>query len=376
MKFCIQCMTPETHESIMFDEKGVCNICRQIKYKQEQIDWHERKTTFHKVADTIRGKHTYDCIAAFSGGKDSSFIVHSLVKEFNLKPLVVSFNHGFFRQNNRENARRVLEKLGVDYIEYKPSGKLLRAVMKEALLRKGDFCWHCHVGVSTFPLHMAIKFGVPLIMYGEPPSEYSSYRGYEDVFENDEQMFHMLANLGITAEDMLGMVDGFSIRDFEMLCYPSREQIIKAKVKSFFLGHFVPWDVKSQVETLQKEYGWKLDKIEGVPPEYGYEKNECVLQGARDYLKFIKRGYARTSHLTSIDIRNNRMTRDQAEKLFKEYDGKRPRCLRILLELLDMTEEEFMKIALTHQVAPYKHAPSKTIDADPVSDIDNWKVYK
>lgn len=38
MKYCTKCILPETHESIQFDEEGVCNICRQAEVKHEKID--------------------------------------------------------------------------------------------------------------------------------------------------------------------------------------------------------------------------------------------------------------------------------------------------------------------------------------------------
>ena len=50
---------------------------------------------------------------------------------------------------------------------------------------------------------------------------------------------------------------------------------------------------------IARELGWRGDEVEGVPPGYAYEKVECAMQGVRDYLKYIKRGFARTTHLTS-----------------------------------------------------------------------------
>jgi len=375
MKRCTKCVTPETHETIMFDEMGVCSVCKQLEYKQTKINWDQRKKEFSELIKSFKGERTYDCVVPFSGGKDSSFILHSVVTEFKLKPLVVCFNHGFFRRNNRRNARLLIEKLGVDYLEYRPNHQLIKALMKESLVRKGDFCWHCHVGICTVPVHIAINFNVPLIVWGEPPSEYTSYYSYDEVFENNERRFNMFAHLGITAQDMIGMLgDKFSNKDFELLFYPSRSEIRKIGLKSAYLGHYIPWNVRSQVQILQKEYNWKLDKIEGIPPEYGYEKNECALQGCRDYLKFIKRGYARTSHLASIDIRNGRMGHEEAMELVKKYEGRRPQSLRILLETLKITEEEFMKIALEHMISPYKHDSSKTEEGEDIADIKEWEV--
>ena len=62
-------------------------------------------------------------------------------------------------------------------------------------------------------------------------------------------------------------------------------------MRSVCLGSYIPWDVKQQVEIIQRELGWQGDAVEGVPPEYDYEKIECFMQGVRDYLKFLKRGY-------------------------------------------------------------------------------------
>ena len=54
-----------------------------------------------------------------------------------------------------------------------------------------------------------------------------------------------------------------------------------------------------------------------------------MMQGVRDYIKFLKRGFGRTAHLTSIDIRNKRMNRSTALELCKMYDGKKPKSLEI-----------------------------------------------
>ena len=76
------------------------------------------------------------------------------------------------------------------------------------------------------------------------------------------------------------------------------------------------------------------------------------MQGVRDYIKFIKRGFGRTSHLTSIDVRNKRMTRDKALELTKLYDGKRPKALDIFLKILNISEDDFYSIIEKQIVAP------------------------
>src|SRR3989339_556925 len=77
-------------------------------------------------------------------------------------------------------------------------------------------------------------------------------------------------------------------------------------------------DFRADWQLIKRELDWVGDEVEGVPPEYNYEKIEDMMQGVQDYLKFIKRGYGRMSHLASIDIRNGRMKRDEAMELIQK----------------------------------------------------------
>ena len=86
----------------------------------------------------------------FSGGKDSTFALWYLVKIKELKPLAVRFDHNFLRKQVLENTEKTLNKLGVGIYEFKPSFEIVKEMMIESLIRRGDFCWHCHVGISAF----------------------------------------------------------------------------------------------------------------------------------------------------------------------------------------------------------------------------------
>ena len=86
-----------------------------------------------------------------------------------------------------------------------------------------------------------------------------------------------------------------------------------------FLHTLVP---KKQSQIIMKEIGWKGDEVENVPPEYNYEKIECYMQGVRDYIKYIKRGYSRPSHLSAIDLRNKDISIDKAKENIRLYEEK------------------------------------------------------
>ncbi len=92
MRYCTRCIYPETQDTLMFDEDGVCSVCRQIEYRDEKIDWVARRKELDALLERYRGQGQYDCIVPFSGGKDSTFTLYKLVHDFKLKPLVVSFD--------------------------------------------------------------------------------------------------------------------------------------------------------------------------------------------------------------------------------------------------------------------------------------------
>ena len=105
-----------------------------------------------------------------------------------------------------------------------------------------------------------------------------------------------------------------------------------------------------------------------MPPGYEYEKIECSMQGVRDYLKFIKRGFSRATHLTSIDIRNERMTRDEAKALIEAARGPaagQPR--RVPRVRRHERRRSSSSIAMSHQVSPYVHDPATVRPGEPLA---------
>lgn len=378
LKKCTKCLLPETYETIEFDIDGVCNICRQTEYKNNNLNWEERKKLLDELIESYRGQYDYDCIVPFSGGKDSTYTLWYLMHHYNIKPLVVRFDHLFMRPGLEKNTEKTLKKLGVDSIKFSPNWKIVKKLMLESLIRKGDFCWHCHTGIFAYPMHIAIKFNVPLVLWGEPSSEYTAYYDYKDdeIEMVDEKRFNRFVNLGITAEDIHGMINSetnpIDKRDLLPYSYPDIKELKRIKYHSVCLGSFIPWDVRENVKVIQKELEWDGFPVEGIPFElYPYEKIECFMQGVRDYIKFVKRGYSRVTQMTSLDIRNNRISRDAAIKLINFYEGKRPASLDIFLEYLDISEGEFNAIIMKTAIPPYRHCFANQLSSSTIPDLSS-----
>jgi N-acetyl sugar amidotransferase len=372
MKKCVKCLLPETHETITFDAQGICSVCSNFGIKQE-VDWESRSKELQRIVADVKSRNAkYDCVIPFSGGKDSTWSLYYATKILGLRVLVVCFDHGFYRQRLLENQNKVLKKLGVDFLTFSPNIKLVKKMMLQSLKDKGDFCWHCHTGISAYPLHIAIEKDIPLVLWGESSTEYTNYFRVEDFHSIDAITFNRISNLGISAEDMYYRLDEeFELREFDSFSMPNFKAMQEKEIHTFPLGNYIKWDTKVQVQTIIHELGWSGDEVEGVPPNYSYEKIECMMQGMRDYLKYVKRGYARTTHLTSIAIRNGEIERAEAESLVFEHEGVKPYSMQLFLEFLDITEEELNEILSSQVVDPWSGQIPVRIGKKP-HDYDSW----
>ena len=302
------------------------------------------------------------------------------MKEYKIKPLIVRFNHGFVRKTIDDNKDKVLKKLGADFLDFTPNWRIVKKLMLESFKRKTDFCWHCHTGIFSYPIRVALMYKVPLILYGEPLAEISNYYDYEgDKIEyEDEEKFLKLRTLGITAEDMHEMInskeDPVDVRDLSPYTFPNKEELDKLNYSPACLGSFIPWDYVSNTKLIKEELGWKSDQLEGVPDELNPqgEKIECFMQGTRDYVKFLKRGYSRVTQINAFNVRNNRMTPQEAKKLNEEHDGKKPPSLEIFLEYTGLTEREFNQFIDRTAIPPNKPNYKSNKISEKTWDFDQW----
>lgn len=110
---CTKCILTETMPFIEFDEKGVCNYCRNYQ-KIERKDISELKDIL-KSARREDGKK--DCVVSFSGGRDSSYALHYMKKELGMNAVAYSYDWGMMTDLAKRNQELMTRKLGIPHIE-------------------------------------------------------------------------------------------------------------------------------------------------------------------------------------------------------------------------------------------------------------------
>ena len=340
IQYCLRCCMPETSEGMIFDEMGICRACRSSEQKMH-IDWESRERELRKILEHYQSTSgdNYDCLVPISGGKDSAFQLHVLIHVYGMKPLACTFSHNWFSETGKYNLANILEKLGVDHVMFTPNRSLVNRIARQSLYAIGDSCWHCHAGVGAFPLQVAVKWRIPLIVWGESVAEAGNKASYEDNVKFDETYYKKVS----MKADLTDMVtDDLARRDLYPFAFPTSEELDGVGVQGIFLGDYLFWDGERQVEFLTEAYDWREDHVEGTYKRY--KSVECRMAGVHDYAKFIKRGFGRTTDHASQDIRAGLLTREEGFELIRKLDPKRPDQLDYYLEITGFTEEEFEEI--------------------------------
>lgn len=357
LQYCIRCCLPETAEGIEFDDRGVCNACNSSEEKMH-INWEQREKDLRTKLEKYKVKfkdRAYDCICPVSGGKDSFFQTYVLTKVYKMRPLAVTFNHNWYSETGKRNLQRLLETFDIDHMMYTPKRSLINRVAKRSIGLIGDACWHCHAGVGAYVLQVAVKFNIPLIVWGESTAEeghrWSYYESTKrDIF--DEEYF-----LKISAKQKVNEIvdETINLCELEMFNHPTADEYRKAGIEGFHLGDYMFWDEERQTEFIIREFGWEEDNVEGTYK--GYKSVECIMPGLHDYTKFLKRGFGRTTDHATKDVRAGLLTREEGFELINEIDPKRPEIMDYFLEQTGMTEEELIESIKKLRVGAAKKLP-------------------
>lgn len=345
MRYCVRCCMPESNEGMQFDEMGICQACQSAEQKI-RINWVEREKELSEMLDRYKAlNNEYDCIIPISGGKDSTFQLHVLTKVYGMRALAVTFSHTWFSETGKYNLQNCLDKFDVDHIMFSPSRSLVDRLARQSLYKIGDSCWHCHAGVGAFPLQIAVKYKIPLLIWGESIAETSGRASYRNPIRKFDRDYFTKVSAKRYPEEMV--CDSITLREMAPFRLPSVEEIEQIGVVGIHLGDFIFWDDERQMEFVRDVYGWREDKVEGTYK--GYKSVECKMAGVHDYTKFLKRGFGRGTDHASVDVRAGLLSREEAFELAKKNDTERPPALDWYLEITGFTNEEFNEVMAQHR---------------------------
>ena len=350
LKYCKNCLYPHTKPDLTIHENGLCDACIYVEVLNK-IDWKKRKEELGEILEKYKSKDgsNYDCIIPVSGGKDSHYQTHVIKNEFGLNPLCVSYHLPEFTDLGRKNIDN-LKKLNVDVLEFTPNPDVCLKMQKIGFTEFGDAQLPEHFGIFTFPVQIAVKYKIPLIIWGE--NSQAEYGGPAEDAQSNKLDEKWTKNYGTRVggqtknHQSIENLDDYGIdkKFLQAYQYPKKEEINEVGILGIFLGYYLRWNVKKQLDVVKK-LGFNVHDGPTEGTFTNYENLDNKVQGIHDYIKWLKFGYGRATDNASILIRLGELTRDSGLELVKQYEGKIPtKYLDEFLEKWDMSFEQFLEI--------------------------------
>ncbi|KJJ85367.1 LPS biosynthesis protein [Candidatus Omnitrophus magneticus] len=345
MKYCNRCLYPENHPlNITFDDKGVCSGCR-VHEEKDTLDWHGRSKKLKKIFDAYKspsGKF-HDCIIPVNGARDSYFIVHTVKNIYGMNPLLVTYNKHYNTNLGIRNLAYLRTLLGCDILNFTVSPSTAKKITRVTLREFASIYWHCLAGETVFPVQTAVRFKIPLIVWGvHQGCDQVGMFSHLDEVEMTRKYRKEHDLMGHESQDILKLDSSIlNEGDTTPFEYPHDKELEKAGVRGIYLSNYIRWDSKKQHEDMIKLYGYETRAQHRTFDTYN-DTDSFIYSDLHDYIKYLKHGYGKAVDHASREIRLKRLTRDEGIALASKYENIPPSPLGVSLfcEWLGISEKD------------------------------------
>lgn len=318
---CTRCILPETMPFIKFDNKGVCNYCHNYKIRNTP----KPKDEFHRLVENYRKKDgTDDCVVPFSGGRDSCFTLHVIVKELKLKPITYTYDWGMVTDVGRRNISLMCGSLGLENIvvaadiekKRRNIAHNFKAWLKNPdlgmlnILTAGDKHFFKYVD------KVKAQTGIDLNIWGVNPLEVTHFKaGFLDI-EPDFEVSKVYSNGALN-----------------QIRYQAKRLKAMSKSPRYFNSSI--WDTvsgeyhrsvtkKSDYFHLFDYWQWDENEINGVLDSYNWERATDTsttwrigdgTAGIYNYIYYTLAGFTEHDTFRSNQVREGQITREEALRL-------------------------------------------------------------
>jgi N-acetyl sugar amidotransferase len=339
---------PNTRPGITFNEEGVCSACQAFE-NRKNTNYDKRFEELKAICDKYRGMNGingYDCMVAVSGGKDSHFQVYVMKELMGMNPLLVTVEDNFpMTDAGLHNIKNISEAFGCDIISMKPNIRVQKSIMRSTFKQYGKPTYFVDRYIYTYPLHMALKFNTPLLVYGENVSyEYGGGTAVETYSAKDQ--ISNGVGTGIPTEELL--IEGVTLKDLNFFEPPISSEL--DKLDPIYLSYFIEWNSYSNY-IFAKSRGFhdlthEWDRTHHVE---NFDQIDSRAYLVHSWMKYPKFGHASATDYAARFVRYGILSRDEAVELVKKHDHNLDvKCVREFCEFVGYMEAEFWEIIEKH----------------------------
>ncbi len=309
-QICTYCVMDTSDQDIVFDENGRCNHCKDFeKVLQQPRFSSNNQEQLDSLISLVKNKgknRKYDCLLGISGGVDSCYTVYLCVK-WGLRPLVMHMDNGWNSEIAVANVKKIVNKLGVDYVSYVLDWTEFReiqlAFLKSSIV---DLEMPTDLAIPGSLYRTAVKHKVPYIISG------GNYSG-EGILPLTWG-YHVLKDAKLYRH-IVKKYSSIKIRKVPLVSLWSEiyYKFVK-RIKYLYPLNFVEYNKDEAREFLKNEFDWQ---------DYGGKHHESKITGFwQSYAMPVKYNMDYRRATLSSQIVSRQVTREQAIEILKSlpYD--------------------------------------------------------
>jgi N-acetyl sugar amidotransferase len=329
-KICTRCIYDERVPAITFDDKGVCNYCKQIDDMKAmyKTGTPEGEKVMMEIIETIKkeGKgKKYDCAIGVSGGTDSSYLLAKAV-EWGLRPLAVHYDNTWNTAIATENIRKVTQKLKVDLytlvVDNKEADDLLRSFF---LSGSSDLDAPTDLALAETMYRAAAKYNIQYVL-----------EGHSFLAEGISPLSNSYCD-GKYIESVHKTYGKGKLKTFpNMKFFTFLKWLLFKRIKKIRPLWYINYSKPAARAFLEKEFGWQYYG--------GHHLENRISAFSHSYFLPKRFGTDQRNNSISAAVRNGVMSREQGIHEYYETEPYiEPELVSYFKKRLNLTEEEFEK---------------------------------
>lgn len=330
VKICSRCIYDERVPNIVFDEKGVCNYCKQIDVLKDEYGYGDNKGVekLQSIINDIKkaGKNKkYDCVLGVSGGTDSSYMLY-LAKQWGLRPLAVHYDNTWNTAIATENIRKMLSQLNVDLyttvVNNKEVDDIFASFFKAGV---AELDASTDLALAETMYRAASKYGVKYILEGHSFVT-------EGITPIGKNYFDGKYIQSIHKKYGKTKIKSYPLMTFWRFLYSTLFLRIK-KIRPFW---YIEYNKEEARAFLEKEFGWKYYG--------GHHLENRVTSFLHSYYLPKKFNADFRNNTLSALARNGKLTRAQAWEEYNSEPLLEEDLVNYFKKRLSLTDQEFQTI--------------------------------
>ncbi|MFB7075620.1 7-cyano-7-deazaguanine synthase, partial [Streptomyces sp. NPDC056290] len=298
-ELCVRCGMDGRYPGLELDaDSGVCSLCTMYDEHREEIHGYfgdvDAFTARVRERAAAAGSD-YDCLLLFSGGKDSTYVLHQLVR-LGLRVMTFTFDNGFISRTALENVETITKALGIEHVTSTRADQ--NRIFVQSLKEHKSVCNGCFRSLLDLANQLAYERGIPSIVTGLSRGQIIDerllwfYRQGDFDAERIEEQLAVGRQIYHRVGDQIGSGSDQAVDEVEVVDYYRYSDVTKDDIRALL------------AETSQ---------LWSAPKDTGFCSSNCMINDVGVYVHKLERGFHNYESPTRWEVRLGHLARAEAD---------------------------------------------------------------